>query len=250
MAANDDNPARDVPQGNGHGIDQGDPQSNGPSTIAPEPGPTADPSRLLRTVLVGAMTALFAGIVAMLAGLAVYCHPAADDYSYWVYNQQHGFWGFQGFWYNAWSGRFSATALISLYSTISGRLEGYGASILLLFVLLAATTFFLVRTLLRPLAGRAMSACAASGFLSLFLLTMPDIRTGMYWFNAGATYIVGLAAAMALLAWLVRLPHQATIARCIAVAAAAIVAAGFSEILALPMAALFIVGAALGRGRA
>lgn len=151
---------------------------------------------------------LFAGLRWPLAGLprwstlayllpfALACgfvFPSLDDWSYGA-SGRHGWWEAQGTWYDGWSGRVTATAVISGWGNLGSpwfaAVIGYRAVIAVLFAGMCWALWDLVGALI-PEADRqqraTLSLVIAAGWISL----LTDIAEGLYWLSGVASYGLG-----------------------------------------------------------
>jgi len=58
------------------------------------------------------------GIVCLFVILSFFSFPAADDFAYFDQVNRLGFWGAQREWYLHWSGRYTATAVMSIFAML------------------------------------------------------------------------------------------------------------------------------------
>lgn len=128
-------------------------------------------------------------LLLLLLILFAYSHPHSDDFSYYAFLSQKGYWDASQFVYQYSGGRFFATALIFFNPLIHGSIAGYQwltASYFLAFVL---SLFFFVQLLLRQYVPFKSVV-----FLFAFLLLsigsfLPSLHEFAYWLCAEATYL-------------------------------------------------------------
>jgi hypothetical protein len=120
--------------------------------------------------------------------LLQYTFPIFDDYTYKLYVDKYGFWEAQQVWYYQWTGRYTGTFFLSLF-TIS--FEFYSvfllATVLTLFssITIAIKYFFKINLY--------KSVVIALCFLTYIINTLPDVKEGLYWLSASVIYILPLS---------------------------------------------------------
>ena len=133
---------------------------------------------------------------------------SGDDYSLYANYHQDGFWATQRLVYNQWTGRFTSTALGTLFMKFGLPDRYYFLHTLLLFVLSWSAILFLVVTVNRNwLAGAfttSMLALASSIFLLVTIYVQAEIATGFYWFSSAITYQTAFIFFILLAACLIR----------------------------------------------
>ena len=153
--------------------------------------------------------AVVAGVAAPLAAFAVvgwFSRYAADDYCTAGQVVATGFWQAQSSLYVAWSGRFAATALITMV-----ELFGPGAVPLLptlaLLAWLAAVAWAsakLAAAFHRPI-GPLPAVTLAAVLLYTTLRTTADLPQVLYWQTGLLTYLAPLVLATVHVGWLAHL---------------------------------------------
>ncbi|TGE26597.1 DUF6056 family protein [Hymenobacter metallicola] len=156
-----------------------------------------------RLVLLGLAAAL-----ALLPFLVLcwYAHPSADDFLTANDVRKHGHWGYIGYMYMQWTGRYTAATLWGLVNPVAygNTTEGYGLVCLLGLLGLPTALYLLVRALLGRQFPSHYSWLAAGGLTSLFLFQMPSPAEGFYWITSSYNYLVPACLTLLWLAALVR----------------------------------------------
>ncbi len=152
------------------------------------------PSRALPAWIIGFCSLL----LLLLCSLFRYIHPAIlDDYENiaWVDFSQR-----QWELYHDWSGRYVTNALVSLSPLHWHSLAGYRWVMIGVFFLFTLSFLALLLVMLRrfnkaPGSIRLALACAA---LILFFNNMPSLNEGFFWYSSVMTYMMPVAACLAL----------------------------------------------------
>ena len=198
------------------------------------------------------------GVIATFAGLSLFAFPSADDFCYAVRAHDLGFVGAQREWYLGWSGRYSASALISGFTLAGGLDRFYWLAAILVLVVTAAAFFGLLLALGRPRYSRRLLLAASLGLCVLFLAGLPDVAQTVYWATGSLTYQLGNVALLLLLTLAAREERStssrwwASLLRFVAAAVVALVAVGANEATLLCVLVLTGCGAtvaAMGRRR-
>ena len=188
-----------------------------------------------------------------LIALALFTYPAADDFCFQERAVRLGFLGAQADWYATWSGRYTATALVSGVM-LAG--QSWYSPALALVVLAWLISLWL---LLSACAGNAFSRRdVALASLTLFVMYgafAPGLNGAFYWASAAFTYQISSILLLLMLAMNIGvmrrgLPDRMTgalIAVVIANLILGIVLGGTNETI-LPLALLLLaVGAVVAR---
>lgn len=138
--------------------------------------------------------------------LSFFCHPCADDYEVVVKVNNMGYWGFNIWFYNNWSGVYSGAALVTLYGLIVG-LSTYWLVPLITIAGLLTAFYKLIKSLSFGHYGRGQIFWCSFFLLILYMLYMPETSTGIYWLPA-ANYQYGHIIGMILIALLVQPPLE------------------------------------------
>lgn len=119
--------------------------------------------------------------------LAQYNHPAADDFCYTSKAKYLGFMATQVDHYLTWSGRYTATALLSFFTVDLNDLLGYRIFPVFLFIMFGVSVFVFLRSLFNK--ASTYDICALSFVIFfLYLLKAPNITEAFYWLSGSATY--------------------------------------------------------------
>lgn len=124
--------------------------------------------------------------------LSFFVHPSADDYTYANGFQSLGFLEAQKNVYESWSGRYVATALMSVNPVSLHWLEGYKWIPIALFLALFGSIFLVLSTLTSSLLDRRERWVATLGFFCLFLYQLPSPSQAFYWMAGSFNYMVPL----------------------------------------------------------
>lgn len=152
------------------------------------------------TTAVGAVLLGSLGVYSVFLALAVFAFPAADDFCFAAKVHLLGYTNAQLEWYLGWSGRFTATALISAFALLGDIHAFYPlapASVL-------ALTWLSFFALTKAVAGSGQSSvlviAAASALSVIFLAGLPDVAQTVYWVAGSFTYQFGNVCLLALCA--------------------------------------------------
>ena len=120
--------------------------------------------------------------------LALFAHPAADDFPISHTARDWGSYTTVVGYYKCWSARYTSLFLMSLNPLVFGWFKAYklGAPLLMAALFLSLLYFF--RSFYSN-AGRAVMA--AVFFLSVFLLNLPDLPGGLYYLGGAFFYQPG-----------------------------------------------------------
>lgn len=151
------------------------------------------------TLMLAGVTAL---ISATLMTLTYFAFPIADDFCYAVRVRALGFIPAQTDWYFGWSGRFTATALLSAIGLMGDIVRVYSAVLITTQIVTFISLWVLVMAL-RSRFGFQRPFLAALTLYVVFLTGLPDIAQYLYWESGLAGYAVGNAATLLLLAIMV-----------------------------------------------
>lgn len=202
------------------------------------PAPGIARLALRRGPLIAAVSLLVL-VLLPLSAAAPFNAPFADDLFYAVMTRDKGFWRAQYDWLLGWQGRYTSTAVLSLYGQ-----AGFALVYPLLPLLLAAITLAAAWMLARAVEqDRARAAAMVSLGFSAWVLGAPSLREAFCWGAAAVTYTLGGALAMACLACLLR-PGRAN---ALAAGLCAVAAVGCNETLAVMLPTLLAAGIALTR---
>lgn len=150
---------------------------------------------------------ILTGLIALLPFLmlTLYNHPSMDDFTFALRDENGGFFEIQKESYSNWSGRYFGTAIARLNPM---RFEGFNAyKVYSLFIILLylVSNIFLFYRLLRPFFNLRSIAAFTSLFIVIYLVQMPDIAQGMYWFMGYMAYFLADIGILFLLGILLKL---------------------------------------------
>lgn len=178
--------------------------------------------------------------------LCWFAHPAGEDYCLSAMAVDKGFWGAMDYWYYNYHGRFSVTALVTLYSV---ALDPFAVcKFISIFTLVGLLSGFycLARSLLRGLAADEEISWIGILVFVLFLSSMPSLFEGIYWVGGVLPYQTGLVLALFLFSLLLSYEPSAGVPvrflRILGICLLTVAAAGCSETIL----AMVLVGLAVG----
>jgi hypothetical protein len=120
--------------------------------------------------------------------LTVWATPAYDD---WVMTQAaltSGFLGAQKVSYFGWTGRYTATALLSANPLVWDSFRGYKLISLALIVLTFVALYAFITVVFQRHFGRLERFLGAAFLLALFTNQTPDVTEAYYWMTGAVTY--------------------------------------------------------------
>jgi len=100
---------------------------------------------------------------------------------------KYGFFGAQHYWYTHWSGRYFATFLLSLNPLVIGSVAGYKMMSFLLILLTVFSLYFCIDTIFYKARFLEKTYIVVLSFFA-FVLLMPSVSEGFYWFSGAYTY--------------------------------------------------------------
>lgn len=122
--------------------------------------------------------------------LTAYNHPSVDDFIYSFAFIKDGFFIPQYNWYVDWSGRYTATAFLSLSPISFYSFTGYKFGSLALLTFLGVAFYYLVNQLFYKESFLNRISVSLLIFI-IYLYQMPKIATGLYWGAGATTYQLG-----------------------------------------------------------
>lgn len=139
--------------------------------------------------------------------LAQYNHPSADDFCYSSKASYLGFWPTQVDHWLTWSGRYMATAILSIFPIDIGNLFAYRIFPVILFISFGISIFIFLKSLF-PKASN-YDICAI-GFVIFFLYIFkaPNITEAFYWLSSSVTYQVASILSLFLFALILNLLRE------------------------------------------
>ena len=135
--------------------------------------------------------------------LTIWTRPAYDD---WVMTQaalQHGFFGAQKISYFGWTGRYTATALLSANPLVWDSYTGYKFIGLVLIVLTFVALYAFITVIFKRHFSRLERFLGAAFLLALFTNQTPDVTESYYWMTGAVTYQGGCIFALSFLSGLI-----------------------------------------------
>lgn len=136
--------------------------------------------------------------------ISFFTNPTADDFAYNSKSRDLGFWDAQLFWYHEWSGRYLATAILSVKPLVSDSFLIYKLIPVLLLISLFISLYYLSSLLLVNLKKRDF--CIFTFFiLAMYLIQMPSVSQGLYWLSGSVTYQLSNILAVLLFCFLIKL---------------------------------------------
>lgn len=135
--------------------------------------------------------------------ISVYNHPSADDYSYSHFGNRFDFWAAQAEHYLTWSGRYTATALLTIHPIDYSDLTFYRVLPVLHLISFTFSVHIFLRSLLTH---STVGDRLLLSFLIVFLYIYytPDITEAFYWMPGSITY--QLASTLTLLLFSLVIP--------------------------------------------
>lgn len=124
--------------------------------------------------------------------------PGADDYCYAVKTKQLGFWGSQAYWYQYWSGRFTATVLMAALAWSGDIARAYAPALISAHLVAFTAIVAFISSLMRQCSLRAVLSVALCAYV-IFLGGLAEISHYAYWFMGVADYAAGNIALLILL---------------------------------------------------
>jgi hypothetical protein len=173
---------------------------------------------------IGLVTAAGLIIIAMLA-LARFAQPMADDFAFANSYRAHGLIGSQAHWYHDWTGRYTSTAAITIFTGIGDLASCYW---IVPAILIAGTlaAFNLLARIPRSSTSYPMNTwLIALIAFSIYATRMPSTAEGFYWLAGGFTYQLSVIAFSVLLyaLWSTWNAADGSVAKWAAIASLAIV---------------------------
>lgn len=119
--------------------------------------------------------------------ISIYNHPSADDFSYSDFANRLGFWNAQIENYFIWTGRYTATALLTVSPLDYTNLTLYRVLPVLLLISFSFSVYYFLNKLLIHTRRRDLIVLT---FLILFLYIYytPNITEAFYWMAGSITY--------------------------------------------------------------
>jgi hypothetical protein len=141
---------------------------------------------------------IFPGIVLLLYGyLGSYARLIADDFCSFYFARRLNILRFIWYWYLNWGGRYTAFAVDSLVENIGVEgLPYYPASVLVIWVITAAFTFYvLLQAELGKRPGILLALAMGTTAIFVLLSISPTPQDTLYWWNGMRSYLPALIVA-------------------------------------------------------
>lgn len=147
-----------------------------------------------------------AGILTILPFLivSIFNNPSADDFNYNCKSRDFGFWNAQLDYYNTWSGRYIATAILCFRPLVSNSFFIYKLIPLLLFTSLYISIFYLVSLLFSRLKKNDILVCSFFVLIT-YLIQIPSVSQGFYWLSGSISYQLPNILSIILFYYLIKL---------------------------------------------
>ncbi len=139
--------------------------------------------------------------------LAQYNHPSADDFCYSSKASYLGFVATQVDHWITWSGRYTATALLSIFTVDHNNLFGYRLFPVILFIFFGFSIFVFLRSLFTKAATYDICALTFVIFF-LYILKASNITEAFYWLAGSVTYQVASILSLFLFSIILHLLRQ------------------------------------------
>jgi hypothetical protein len=121
--------------------------------------------------------------------LCFFNHPSYDDFTYAVSTSGKTFLETQRHWYRTWSGRYTATALLTFNPLVFHWIYGYKLLSLAVVSGLLCTVRFLVKTYLDEL-PRSEQWFSTLLLTAFYFSLLPHLSGGIYWMAGSMTHAV------------------------------------------------------------
>ena len=141
---------------------------------------------------------LIIGAVAIVPFIAIsfFNHPSSDDYCYTVQSIKLGFCKAQLSTYNEWSGRYFATAILSINPLAFGWMNGYKVLPIIILTLFISSLFYLIKALCPTDISIKEALNITAVIAVLYLYRTKEVVSAFYWMAASTTYQLGTILAI------------------------------------------------------
>ncbi|RIA10270.1 hypothetical protein OE09_2125 [Flavobacteriaceae bacterium MAR_2010_72] len=139
--------------------------------------------------------------------LSIFNHPSADDYIYHYISDEFGFVEAQVYWYNNWTSRYLASAVLSIKMLVSGDFVIYKLIPIGLLVSFFCSLVYLLSSLFKT-NGLRYACFLAFYVLILYLFQMPNVSEGFYWLPGSISYIFPSILSLILFTHLIKLVYK------------------------------------------
>ena len=131
---------------------------------------------------------LLAVLLLPFMSIAFYCHPSADDFAYAWSSKQIGLLASCERDYLNWNGRYFSNVLVFLNPISFNQFKLYQLVPLLLIFGTFTAVYLFLDELFQTLLIRVQKWMLSLLFLLLFLVQMPQLAQGIYWYTGAITY--------------------------------------------------------------
>ncbi len=135
--------------------------------------------------------------------ISIFNNPSADDFCYNNYTRDLGYLNTQIEAYYNWTGRYFATAIISISAFVSGSFYLYKLFPVILFFLFFLSIYHLSSSIFTSL-SRKDKFTLSFLLVILYLLQMPSTSEGFYWLAGSVTYQLSIILSVFLFSYLIR----------------------------------------------
>ncbi|MGB5417241.1 DUF6056 family protein [Algibacter sp.] len=148
---------------------------------------------------------IFIGILSILPFLiiSIFNNPSADDFCYNNISQNLGYFSTQLEAYNGWSGRYMATAILSIKGLVSGSFIIYKCIPVVLLTFLGVSIYHLCTSIFKSLSKKEKYIFSFL-IMTMYLIQMPSTSQGFYWLAGAATYQVSIILSVFLVSFFIR----------------------------------------------
>lgn len=139
--------------------------------------------------------------------ISFYNHPSADDFCFADNYNSLGYWQTQLHYYNNWTGRYMATALLTISPVDYNWLLDYKLLPIFLIMLFGVSIYIFISKLL-PNAILKDRLLLSFFILFLYMFKAPTMSESFYWMSASITYQVASILSLLLFSLVLHLQKQ------------------------------------------
>lgn len=139
--------------------------------------------------------------------LSFFNHPASDDFCYTNFIQDHDFWEAQVKHYFVWTGRFTATFLLTIDPIDIDNLTLYRVLPIFLLLSTGMAVYLLVKSLV-PNLSRLNQFILSGLIFFLYLYYAPNTAEAFYWRAGSVTYQLAIVLSLLLFAVIRKVQQQ------------------------------------------
>ncbi len=144
--------------------------------------------------------------------LSFFNHPASDDFCYTNFIQANPFWAAQVEHYLTWTGRFTATFLLTVDPINLQDLTAYRVLPIALFILFGLSIFYFIKSFFPNLSRKDRTILSFLIFF-LYLYYIPNTAEAFYWRAGSITYQLASALSLFLFATIRNLQQQESVSK-------------------------------------